>query len=47
MSEKLKKGQRLRLFYAELAKETPPGSLNESRNLMAQVMNRIEQLRTR
>ncbi|KPX59570.1 MULTISPECIES: hypothetical protein [Pseudomonas syringae group genomosp. 2] len=42
MSEKLKKGQRLRLFYAELAKEAPPGSLNESRNLMAQVMNRIE-----
>ncbi|MGE1154357.1 hypothetical protein [Pseudomonas kitaguniensis] len=42
MSEKLKKGQRLDLFYAELAKEAPPGSLNESRNLMAQVMNRIE-----
>lgn len=42
MAEKLKKGQRLQLFYDELAKEAQPRSVVESRNMMAEVMKRIE-----
>ncbi|MBX8493279.1 hypothetical protein [Pseudomonas cichorii] len=42
MTENLKKGQRLKLFYQELEKQPPPHSLEESRALMAKVMKSTE-----